>query len=109
MTDANRTRESNNPMNLLLNNKKAFLIAIAVTLYLKFLLEPTAWIFYELYHLTGVEFIYWGYSGFRAGGYYFGIWPYQTLACVIVGLLVFAWGARATVKDNKNTAPETAS
>ena len=91
-------------MQLLLKHKKALLVALAVGLYLRFLLTPTAWLFYELYHLTGVDFIYWGYSGFRAGGYYFGIWPYQGVACVLIGLLVFVWRAW---RDNKHNAMES--
>ena len=44
------------------------LIAAAVAVYLYFLLPATATLFYELYHLTHVEVIYWGYSGFKAAG-----------------------------------------
>ena len=71
-------------------SRKRWIIAIAVALYLYFLLPATATLFYELYHLTGIGAVYWGYSGFKAAGYYFGAWEYQLLACVVVaGLILF--------------------
>ena len=63
---------------------------LAVTLYLRFGLEPTGWLFYELSHATGIDGLYWGYSIFRGGGYFFSLWAYQTLACIAVGALT-AW------------------
>lgn len=59
-----------------------------MSIYLWVLLEPTAWLFYELHHLTGVGFIYYFYSAFKAVGYYFGTWDYQLAVCVLVGVLV---------------------
>jgi hypothetical protein len=59
-----------------------------VGLYLYFLLPATAVVFYELYHLTGIGPIYWGYSAFKAGAYYFGIWEYRALACVLVSAVI---------------------
>lgn len=72
---------------------KAWCWAIGLGLYLKFLLEPTGWLFYELHHLTGIDAIYWGYTVFRGGGYYFNTWEYQNLACVTVSLVILlvAW------------------
>lgn len=67
---------------------RRFLFAAGVGLFLKFLLIPTGSIFYELYHLTGWNPIYWGYSVFKGAGYYFGVWPYQTLACVLVVFII---------------------
>jgi len=64
------------------------IIAIAVVQYLYFLLPATAVLFYELHHLTGVDSIYWGYTIFKAGGYYFGIWPYKLLACAAVAAAI---------------------
>ena len=58
--------------------------------YLRFGLEPTGWLFYEASHTTGIESLYHGYSVFRGGGYFFGLWPYQTLTCIAVGLGVAA-------------------
>ncbi|AQA18953.1 hypothetical protein BST95_12595 [Halioglobus japonicus] len=69
-------------------NPKRWAIAILIGLYLYFLLPATAVLFYELYHLTGIEPVYWGYSAFKAGGYYFGIWEYRGLACLVVTLLI---------------------
>lgn len=68
--------------------RKRLIIAVAVALYLRFLLPATAWLFYELYHLVGVDPVYWGYSLFKAAGYYFGQWPGQTAACLLVALLI---------------------
>jgi len=64
------------------------LLGIALALYLYALLGPTATLCYELYHLTGLSAIYYGYSAFKAAAYYFGNWQYQWLACLLVGLLV---------------------
>ena len=66
--------------------RKRILIALAIGLYLYFLLPATATLFYELYHLTEIGFVYWGYSAFKAAGYYFGVWPYQLHACIAAGL-----------------------
>ncbi|MFT5605563.1 MAG: hypothetical protein ACI9G5_002534 [Paracoccaceae bacterium] len=62
-------------------------LGAALAVYLYSLLEPTAWLFYELYHLSGVGFIYYFYSGFKAVAYYFGVWDYQWLACLMAGVL----------------------
>jgi hypothetical protein len=78
---------------------RRWLIAIAAGLYLYFLLPATAVIFYELYHLTGFGPVYWGYSAFKAGGYYFGAWDYQLLSCVLVALLIGT--APAVFRRNK--------
>lgn len=69
--------------------KKRLIIAVAVAAYLYFLLPVTAVMFYELYHLTGIGPIYWGYSGFKAAGYYLGVYEYRLLVCVLVGLVFF--------------------
>lgn len=70
------------------NNRRRWIVAVAIGLYLYFLLPATALMFYELYHLTGIGPVYWGYSLFKAGGYYFGIWEYQLLSCVFVSALI---------------------
>ena len=75
-------------MSLLSENRSGLLWAVAVAIYLKFLLQPTGWVFYELHHLLGVDAVYWGYSVFRGAGYYFGVWEYQNLACLAAGLAV---------------------
>jgi hypothetical protein len=72
------------------NNRRRWIVAVAIGLYLYFLLPVTAQLFYELYHLTGVELAYTGYSLFKAGGYYFGIWEYQLLSCVAVSASIIA-------------------
>ena len=63
-------------------------LGAAIALYLYALLGATATLFYELYHLTGLGAIYYGYSAFKAAAYYFGSWQYQWLACALVGLMV---------------------
>ena len=70
------------------NSKRRWIIAILVASYLYFLLPATAVVFYELYHLTGIDPIYWGYSGFKAAGYYFGAYPHKMLVCLMVALLI---------------------
>lgn len=72
----------------MLTSKRRWVIAIMIALYLYFLLPATAELFFKLYHLTHIGPIYWGYSGFKAAGYYFGIWEYQLLACVAVAVAI---------------------
>jgi hypothetical protein len=72
----------------MLKSKRRWLVAILTALYLYFLLPATATLFYELYHLTGLGFLYWGYTAFKAGGYYFGVWEYQILACFLVAAII---------------------
>ena len=67
---------------------RALLWGAGIALYLRFGLEPTGWLFYEASHALGADWLYWGYSIFRGAGYAFGKWGYQTLACVIAGVLV---------------------
>ncbi len=61
---------------------RRWLLALGIGLYLYFLLPATAVLFYELYHLTHIDAVYWGYSGFKAAGYYLGVWEYRELACL---------------------------
>ena len=72
----------------MLTSKRRWIIAIAVALYLYFLLPATALIFYELYHLTHIGPIYWGYSGFKAAGYYLGIYEHRLLVCLLVAAVI---------------------
>lgn len=67
-------------------SKRRWMIAIAAALYLYFLLPATANIFYELYHLTHIEPLYWGYSGFKTAGYYFGVYEYRLAVCLLVAV-----------------------
>lgn len=67
-----------------------WLVGAALGLYLYVGLPPTAVLFYELHHLTGIGWIYWGYSFFKAAGYYFGTFDYRLIVCVAVALLVAA-------------------
>jgi len=67
----------------------ALSVAAAVGLWLRFLLEPTGWLFYELYHCTGIDWMYRGYTLFRGGGYFFGGYAYRTPVCVAVGAALF--------------------
>lgn len=67
---------------------KRLIIAAAVALYLYFLLPATAVAFYELYHLTKIDAIYWGYGGFKAADYYLGVWGYKLYVSLGAALLV---------------------
>ena len=67
---------------------RRWVIAIAIALYFYFLLPATAQIFYELYHLTNIGPIYWGYSGFKAAGYYFSIYEYRLEVCLLVAAAI---------------------
>ncbi len=67
---------------------RRWIIAIAIALYLYFLLPATADMFYELYHLTKIDPVYWGYTGFKAAGYYFGVYPHRLLVCLSVAAAI---------------------
>ena len=71
-------------------SKRRWIVAIAAALYLYFLLPATADMFFALYHLTHLDPIYWGYSGFKAAGYYFGIYEYRLLVCVLLAAAIVA-------------------
>ena len=79
----------------MLLSPRRWLIATLVAAYLYFLLPATATLFYELYHLTHIGPLYWGYSGFKAAGYYFGLWDYREVTCLALAaalvLLPPAW------------------
>lgn len=88
--------------------RKRLIIAVAVALYLRFLLPATAWLFYELYHLSGIGPVYWGYSLFKAAGYYFGQWPGQSAACIAVALLIATPWRALFRRTRKSSNPEAA-
>lgn len=67
---------------------RALFWGAGVALFLRLGLEPTGWLFYEASHALNIDSLYWGYTVFRGGAYAFGLWGYQTLACVGIGLLV---------------------
>jgi hypothetical protein len=70
-------------------HKSAVIISVLVSVYLKFLLLPTANLAFELYHLSNIDFIYHVYSGFKIGAYIFDNWAYQNLTCIVFALVVF--------------------
>lgn len=74
--------------NAMMFSLKRLIIALLAALYLYFLLPATAVAFYELYHLTEIGAIYWGYSGFKAAGYYFGTWEYRLHTCLGVAVAI---------------------
>ena len=67
---------------------RALLWGLTVTLYLRYGLEPTGWLFYEAYHALHIDGLYLAYSMLRGGGHLFGLWPYQWMACTFAGALV---------------------
>jgi len=82
---------------MLTKYSKALIAGVLLALWLSFGLDATAMFFYELYHLSGVEFVYWGYSAFKVAGYYYGAWPLQAFASAAAGTLLFlllAWRGR---------------
>jgi glycerol-3-phosphate acyltransferase PlsY len=68
--------------------KRRWIIALAAAFYLYFLLPATADMFFALYHLTHIGPLYWGYSGFKAAAYYFGIYEYRLLACLLLAAAI---------------------
>ena len=77
-------------MNFILRHRKATLLAVILAMYLRFLLPATATAFYELYHLTGIDALYHGYSLFKGAGYYFGVWTYRDATCMGAALAILA-------------------
>jgi hypothetical protein len=67
---------------------RRWIIAVAAALYFYFLLPATADMFFALYHLTHLGPVYWGYSGFKAAGYYFGIYEYRLLVCLLLAVAI---------------------
>lgn len=67
---------------------KAALWGLVVAAFLRYGLEPTGWLFYEASFALNIDWLYWGYTVFRGGGYLFGLWPFQAIACAAAGLLV---------------------
>jgi len=83
-------------------SQRAWLVAAAVAVYLYFLLPATAVFFYELHHLTGVDAIYWGYSGFKAAGYYLSVADSRLLVCLGAGLVVLVISALKSLRSSSN-------
>ena len=67
---------------------RRWVIALCAALYVYFLLPATAVVFYELYHLVKVEAVYWGYSAFKAAGYYLGASGYKLAVSAGVALTI---------------------
>lgn len=78
-------------------SRGGLIIAMMAGFYLYFLLPATAALLLELYHLTGIETLYVGYSLVKVAGYYFTNWPYRELVCVLVigFLVIINMGLRA--------------
>lgn len=61
---------------------------LVVALYLRFGLEPTAWLFYEASFALDIDALYLGYQGFRGGNYLLTQSAMLTPVCIGAGLLV---------------------
>jgi hypothetical protein len=72
----------------LLAHQHRLITAGCVALWFKFLLPVTAQIFYELYHFSEINFIYWGYSLFKTLAYYCSVWEYHTIGSMLLGLVI---------------------
>ena len=83
------------------NIVKAFLSGALLTIYLRFGLEPTGWLFYEASFFLGVDGLYWGYSIFRGGAHAMSLWSLQNIFCIGLGLLLAMWKLRKVVSNNK--------
>ncbi|HEY6131650.1 MAG TPA: hypothetical protein VIV27_06500 [Halioglobus sp.] len=83
MYDAESTYGENTLMPM-----RRWIIALAIALYLYYLLPATATLFYELYHYTQIDPLYWGYSGFKVAGYYFETYAYRLPACLLIAAAI---------------------
>ncbi len=68
---------------------KPMCIAVAVVVFLYFLLPATSQFFYESYHFTHFEFLYWLYSGFKVAAVFFPRWEFFELSVITAGLATF--------------------
>ncbi len=57
-------------------------------LWVYFWLPATAFLFFELYHATHLEFVYWGYSLLRIGDYYLDLSGYRVAVSLMLALSV---------------------
>jgi hypothetical protein len=69
---------------------RATLCGALFAAWLRFGLEPTGWLFYEASHALSADWLYWGYTVFRGGGYLLSLWPGRTLACIGAGAVLAA-------------------
>ena len=83
-------------MNDMPGSTRRWVIAISVALYLYFLMPATASVFYELYHWTNIGPLYWGYSGFKAAGYYLGAYEYRLPVCLLAAAAIVCIPALVT-------------
>jgi len=71
------------------NNGRRLSVAVVVAIYIRFLLLPTAILFFEAYHLLQLEFLYIGYQLFKVIGYIVSVWEYRNLAAVVIAVFIF--------------------
>lgn len=67
---------------------KAVLWGLVVALYLRFGLEPTAWLFYEASFAVNIDALYLGYQGFRGVNYLLAQNAMLTPVCIVAGLVI---------------------
>lgn len=67
---------------------KAIIWGILTALFVRFGLEPSAWFFYEASHMLSIDWLYWGYSGFRGAEFALGLYGYHLLTSLLAGFLV---------------------
>ncbi|MEM8496444.1 MAG: hypothetical protein AAF542_00390 [Pseudomonadota bacterium] len=67
---------------------KAIIWGIVAALFVRFGLEPSAWFFYEASHMLSVDWLYWGYSGFRGAAFALGLYGYDLIASLMAGFVV---------------------
>jgi len=70
------------------NHRTSLVSSIAIALYIKFLLLPTATFFFEAYHLVKVEVLYVGYQIFKVAGYAYSKSEAENTIAIAVALLV---------------------
>lgn len=68
--------------------KIPLVIGAGLSLCLYFLLPGASILFFELYHLTGLEFVYWFYSGTKLASVFYPRWEFYELSVIVAGLLL---------------------
>lgn len=75
--------------NWFVSYRKGLITSALVSVYVKFMLLPTATFFFEAYHLLKVEIFYMGYQVFKVAGHTMRVWSDSNLAVFAIGISTF--------------------
>lgn len=70
------------------HSKMPVFVGASLSLFLYFLLPGTSALFFELYHLTELEFMYWFYSGTKLAAVFYPRWAFFEVSLITAGLVL---------------------